>query len=604
MFGMLILVFIFFFGMPSQGGLSQASSVFSQTGAHIDNEEVTLREALLYARRRMNRTSNELQILKQRFEELEDEVLLDVSARLMGWQSTFEEDRKYIASLKNLDLIFFGEDGRRVDDIFQAFIAQLPDGVTVENMSSEELVSRYVAFAQKGRGFVVQNFKDAVSSWGVSTDEYIAAKGREMRVRSYLNFLQSQVKVSQAQVDAQLERENTRWVFEYALVGAKNVPADQVQVDEAKVTAFLTENETRAKSYYQAHIEDYSKSKVKFTRVTARYSNAEQQSVIEAKVKEAHERVTKGEDPSEVAKSLSGDGIFVSAFVQGDKTRKNTSEELFTQALAMAPGQISEVRHSPTGSMIQIGGVPAQQTGSYSFIRLEEKEEGEEKTFDSVKQDIARLVMAEDRRKESAKGAAEGLLAKARAGEALTAAIDAYNGTVSGVEGVDLIALAESGEVTLDGLLGQNIEGVGRAASAAQALLSEIARLDDSHKVPSVVFEVNGQWAAMVLKQRSGLSPLEEANARKRQTLVAQNAAVGEYFGGRWVSFVMFGPFSFDILRQFPQQVYTALSAELSAALSGSSDGLVDRLLKTNQYRQLVEENPAVIEFLNGSSGS
>ena len=69
-------------------------------------------------------------------------------------------------------------------------------------------------------------------------------------------------------------------------------------------------------------------------------------SVVKAKVEEAHSRITKGEDASEVAKSLSGEGIFVSALVQANKTRKNTSKELFDQALAMEVNQLSEVKQS------------------------------------------------------------------------------------------------------------------------------------------------------------------------------------------------------------------------------------------------------------------
>ena len=105
--------------------------------------------------------------------------------------------------------------------------------------------------------------------------------------------------------------------------------------------------------------------------------------------------MAKGEDANAVAKSLSADGIFVSALVQADKTRKNTSKDLFNQALAMEVNQLSEIKLTESKN-------PMVKSGSYAFIRLEKKEPGEEKTLESVQSDIAQILLAKDAQKQEA----------------------------------------------------------------------------------------------------------------------------------------------------------------------------------------------------------
>lgn len=598
MFGMLILVFVLFFGMPSLGGLGQDASLFSQPSAQVGDSQISLREALLYARRRSNRNTDEIKVLQQRYEELKDEALLDMSAKLMGWESNADEDRRFIASADNLDLVYFGEESRRREDIYKAFVAQLPEGVTVENMSAEELVEDFLAFSKKGRGFVGKNFKSAMSSWGISADQYIEAKGREMRLRSYLDLLQSQVKVSRALLDDQLAMTDTSWTFTYALIGADQVNPSAQKFEETVVQSFIKEKEGELKTYYNQHIEDYSKSKLKFTRVTARYNGQEQMKVVKEKIDQARARIEKGEDPSEVAKSLSADGIFVSALVQGDKTRKNTSKALFDQAIDMDPKQLSEVKltESPRNPFINNGA--AKKSGSYAFIRLENKEPGEEKSLEEVKVEIAKILLARDARKAAAKGVAESLLAKVKGGADLSAEITAYNAGLNVAEGAKNIELKESGAITLESLLNNNIEGISRSPVAAERLLAEINSIDQNQRLAPVL-EMNGQWATLILKEKTSPSAIEQESDRQKQKLASIQQAKLDFFGGRWVGYTLFGPTSFDVLSQFPSEIFSAISAEVSSAFAGGGESFVDRILKSARYRDQVIESAEVKAYFN-----
>ncbi|MBM4292789.1 MAG: hypothetical protein FJ138_16385, partial [Deltaproteobacteria bacterium] len=66
MMGMLIFVFVLFFGLPGQGEMEQAQSVFTQWGARVNGEELDVSEALLYGRRRARSNKDEVAVLKAR----------------------------------------------------------------------------------------------------------------------------------------------------------------------------------------------------------------------------------------------------------------------------------------------------------------------------------------------------------------------------------------------------------------------------------------------------------------------------------------------------------------------------------------------------------
>ena len=591
MFGMLILVFVLFFGMPSLGGLGQDASLFSRPSAQIGDSSISLKEALLYARRRNTRRSDERVTLKIRYEELKDEALLDMSAKLMGWESKADENRRFIASSDNLDLIFFGEENRRREDLFKAYVGQLPKGVKVENMSAEELLSSFLAFAKKGRGFIGENFSNAMSSWGVNSDEYISSKGRELRLRGYLDFLQDQVKVSNAQLDDDLNLKNTKWVFNYVQIGTDHVNPSTEQFGDEAVKTFLKDNVTEIEKYYNQHVEDYSKSKLKFTRVTARYSNAEQMQKVKEKIDQARDRITKGEEASEVAKSLTSDGIFVSALAQANKTRKNTSKALFDQALAMELNQLSKVKLTESKN-------PQVKAGSYAFIRLEEKELGEEKTLESVQSEIAKILLAQSAQKSMAKKQAEAILAKVKSSGDLNAEIVAYNATLNTASGVKSIELKETGTITLDGLLADNIEGLGRNAIAAFNLLNEINAIDMTNRVASVA-NINDQWVALVLKEKVTQDESNRSSERQKQYLSSLKQAKKEFFGDRWLRYALVGPLSYDVLTQFPSEILSTLTSDIGISYFGGKEGSVDQILKSSAYQDQIVESADVKAFFN-----
>lgn len=585
MIGMLVFVFVLFFGLPDQGG-DGGRNLFSQWSAKVGDETLDVSEAMLYARRRARR-NNELQTLRGRVDEIVNEELVDQAAALMGWVSTYEQERAYIASPQNHDLVYFGTDIRRPEDINKGFIASLPKGAKAEDMSSAELIEAYLAYSKQMGGFSVDRFKDFINSWGLSVDEYIASKGRELRVRGYLNFLNPALKVSDRQARETLNRAEEAWRFDAVTVTASNVAPSSAEPAADKVASYVKDQQERINKHYKAHIEDYSKSSMKFTKVSARYSGETQQKEAEAKIKEARERIAKGEDPEKVAGELSTSALTVSAFVMSNKTRKNTSEKLFDLLFSQQSGALTEVDHAPRPQFNFPGMPPQPKGGTYSFARLEELTKGEEKSVKDVENEIAKLLIDEDLRAERAEGLARKLHGLVKAGKTLADA--ATEASEQGAESA--LTVTETGDFKIEALFDGNIEGLGRDAKAGEQLVAELFGLSAEAPLLSAPIKVGDQWVVLSLKEHK--APSDDTFAMRQVALSyeAQNRRAAEFFGAYWMQFMLLSPAPAPGM---PREVYSALQEELAGA---GRDGFLDRVIASNYFQQIVVRNPE----LNGA---
>lgn len=587
MMGMLIFVFVLFFGLPDMGG-DGGRSLFSQWSAKIGDETLNVSEASLYARRRARR-NNELETLRGRVDEIVNEELVDQAAALMGWVSTYEQERAYIASPNNHDLVYFGSDTRRPADINQDFLASLPKEVKVEDMTSADLIEAYLAYSKKMGGFKVERFQDFINGWGLNVDQYIAAKGRELRVRSYLSFLSPTLKVSDRQTQEALNRAEESWRFEAVSVSASHVAPSSEEPAADKVTSYVKDQQERITKYYKAHIEDYSKSSMKFTKVSARYSGDTQQKVAEAKINEARERIAKGEDPEKVASSLSTSDLAVSAFLMSNKTRKNTSEELFNLLFDQKGGTLTEVDHAARPQFNFPGMAPQPKGGTYSFARLEEFTKGDEKTVKDVEAEIAKKLIDEDQRAERAEGLAQKLHALVKGGKALADAVV----EASEAQAESALVVTESGALTLDSLFDGNIEGIGRDAQAGEKILEELFTLNTQAPLLNAPIKIGDQWVVLSLKEHS--TPSDETFAMRQAALgyQTQKTRVSEFFGSYWMQFMLLSPGGAPGM---PREVFTALQDDFKGA---GADSFLDRIIASNYFQKIVERNPELTRSFN-----
>ena len=583
MMGMLIFVFVLFFGLPGQAG-DQGANIYTQWNARVGSETLNVSDALLYARRRA-RNSNDLSPLKLRMNEMIEEELIDQAAAEMGWVSTYEQERAYIASYHNHDLVYFSDDLRRNKDINEAFIASLPAGVKAENLSAEQLINAYLAFVRKS--FKAERAQEMISGWGLNTDQYIAAKGRELRVRGYLNFLKSGLKVSDREAREAFKRANESWRFDVLSVNASHVAPDATAPSDEQVADYLKNKAESIKAYYKGHIEDYSKTKLKFTQVSARYSGEEQRKVAEEKITQARARVLKGEDAEKVASELSTDDLTISAFVMSNKTRKNTSAELFEALFKMKASELTELKHAERPTFNFPGMAPQPKGGTFSFARLEEREEGEEKTLKNVEAEIAKVLIERDGRAARAENVAKQAHALIKRGKSVAEAA-----TEASQEGAEkALEASVSSELKLDMFLEGNLEGIGRDATAGEMILKELLSAEGDTLLISAPIKVGDEWVVLSLKEHT--TP-DTADFETQKATLAQNSALvaqGRTFGPSWLQYSLLSP---SPAPGMPREVFTALQGELMAAFSAGQEGFLDVALASPYFQKLVERNPAV----------
>ena len=584
MFGMLILVFVLFFGMPSMG-VSAGGTVYHVPNK-VFNAEVKLNEARAYVNRFRFDREDGFNQMRVRFKQIQDVTMLDEVAKdNMGWESTDEQAEQYMTQATNWDHYLFGKADVELKDLNQAFLKSLEDSKQdLDSMSGREAAQKYLEFSRKARGFSAQNMKDVLESWGLDMEEYLNMKGRELRVRSYLDFLQSQVKTSRVIAEDELRLSELKWSFDYALIGNDHAAAP-APASDADAEAYAKTHEGQIDTYYKTNILDYSKSKLAFTRVSVRYKSEAEAAKARKKLEDAYAQVKAGGDPSEVGEKLSKTGVKLSVYPQGNKTRKNTASELFEMGLKMELNQLSEIQ-DPSA---KFKGAVKPTSGTYYFIRLDKKELGEEKTLADVKTEIAKILISQEKRLESAKAIANTLRAKVVAGEKLSAVIDAHNAQRGEGSTLKAITLTESGDVTIDGLVSNRLGNVGNHPIAASQLLNEIININDKTPAPTIM-KIGDQWAVFALKQRS--EPEVDKNI-DRALADAQREARSEFFGRAWSSFVLTGDQSPILIQLVPFQILARLSGELA-----QGEGFIDEIIET-KYRKYVEEAPEVTRFLS-----
>ena len=269
----------------------------------------------------------------------------------------------------------------------------------------------------------------------------------------------------------------------------------------------------------------------------------------------------------------------------------------------------SDVEHKPSPSFTFPGQPPQPKSGTYSFMRLEEREMGEEKAVKDVEREITQVLINEEGRKAKAKTVAEGIIKAVQGGEALAVAIEKYNAQMKpqapatgettappASSSPSPLVISESNDVKIDTLLDGNIDGVGRSATASELVLSRLKGL--SEKAPAIpeAVELNNAWVVLSLKEFNEANDADFEAAEPRLTLATLGKRQGQFLGSTWFNFSLFGPNALDVIYQLPRELLTALSTEV-VSLGSERDGFLGKLLETSNYQDLVERNQAVEKY-------
>lgn len=350
----LVVIFMFFFGMPSQ----TCSGAAGRQRAHLAD----VGGESIY--------TGDVSLLYNRF---------------YGSDRTDEEDKyrqRRAQALRNLILIkLFSQ--RAKQEGFRVSTDELKDYIT-DAVRNVEYRYRY---GRKGT-FNGQYYKAYIQNrLRTQIEKYEAFKRQELLARKYLAAGATQGVVSEVERDRAETIKNTEMNLSFVPLDAERV-RDAVEVEEEAIQTFLEENRDRVEKYYKDNKpEKYSEpAQIRLRRIfidrPGQSAEDSEKKRAEQKWKEAKNRVQEsGEDFATVASELS-EGYASDKGGMMDWKTKDTVEDAVLEALKDA--ESGDVREVVTDK-------------SYRLVKLEGRKEAETTPLEEVESDIAKTLLQKDR---------------------------------------------------------------------------------------------------------------------------------------------------------------------------------------------------------------
>ena len=373
LFGILIVVFIFFFGPQAEGWQpGQATRDPSQWAARAGTQEATGQEVTLWMLRQErygllddDALSNP-GVRREAATQILEQLMLEDRARGAGLRASESEVTEYITSKQNTDLPLFSD---------------------------------------RSGTFTYERFQSGVSQGlGASPATYRRAKGRELVVNRYIDFLNAQVKVSDKAVRAAWDRAKRTWNLEYVKIDPADY-ADQAGTPTAEEgEAYAKANADEVAKYYEANKRTYDNEKeVRVSRLLLRVkkdggdtAKADTRKALEAlRVKATAE----GADFEAIVKE-SSEGAFKDAGGDMGWQVKGNADYAFFAALEK--GTVSEIKESPFGLW---------------FVRATDVKPAVKRSLDEVRGEIGAILAGTGKRKAAARKVADEMLAQLKAGK-------------------------------------------------------------------------------------------------------------------------------------------------------------------------------------------
>ena len=377
LFGIIIIVFVFFYGYSGQGDKKDTvlASVGDKKITIADYQEEYKNQLQFYRSIYQGQITDEMirqMGLKQKaLENLIDREILLQEAERKNIQATPEEIRKSI-----METPVFQENG---------------------------------AFSQK-------NYERALRYYGLSTADYEQSQGKGLIIKKLQDMVKGAARVSDKEIRERFLTENEKIKIEYLAFSPEQIKekpqvsqqeiesyykkhAEEFRVPEQIKCSYILfspqEYESKVvvqsvdlKSYYQMDTERFSEpKKVKARHIllkVAKTDPPEKEQAVKKRAEELLQKLKNGEDFAKLAEKNSEDpgsaakGGDLGYFKQGDMVKP--FDEV---AFALKPGQLSELVRTPYG---------------FHIIRVEEVKESHTKTFEEVK-----AILEKELRQEEAK---------------------------------------------------------------------------------------------------------------------------------------------------------------------------------------------------------
>lgn len=463
-FGVIILVFVIYFGPGGQSCGDIGNMQAATWAAKVDGKEISLRDF------RMEYDSLYRQYQAQMGENFDPQL-----AQQMGIR-TSAIDRLVTRTLL-------------IDH------AKL-QGIAISDAELGEALQEEPAFQKDGH-FDFDTYRDVLRNWrGVSPARYEAELRDNLLVGKVISQLKLSAQVSEDEIRSAFESEADRASLSFVRINAKDLEGE-VQVPADAIASFLA-SEDGAKQVadeYEAKAFRYQTPK----RVRAKHilikadqdAPEEEAEAARARILAAKAEIEGGADFAEVAGRISEDegsksqGGDLGLFGPGSMVKPFEDA-----AMAMEVGQISD---------------PVRSRFGYHLIQVDEIQPATERSLDEVKEELAKELLAADVAKKEAKSRAEALLAKAQT-EGLAEVVPTAEQAGPDAKGP---TLQQSGNFQVAG------EFVPKLGVAAE-LVRDVAALQQPALLTKV-YEVAGSYVVAQATSRERPDPSRLTDEKKKE---------------------------------------------------------------------------------------
>lgn len=372
-FGVIIFVFIFFFG-PQTSGFAPGSRTWAvRVEGHTiyDTQLVRAYERLRDARRDLRRLDD------AEFVQLQQQIALDM-ALVHVLAARAEEAGLAITENEVSCYIVNWHPGYVIDG--EPICQQYPENYRA--------VYRNEHFPYYADGEVLAaRYRQAIRSmFAMSIDEYEAYKGRELLALKYLELVGASLGVPRDVVEATYRRRTESVDLEYIRLDPAR--ASVAPVSDADVASWAAANSDAIQSYYDDNVDEFSEpEQVRVRRIHRR--KPRDGSIDEARAE--YEGI--------LARAQSGDEDFealVREFTQFESERDNGGD------MGMLPRSDISAELWDLAQEMEIGEVRGLERDAFwNVVKLEDKQPARVRPLDEVRLEIARQLLQEERREEA-----------------------------------------------------------------------------------------------------------------------------------------------------------------------------------------------------------
>lgn len=389
-------------------------------------------------------------------------------------------------------------------------------GIAITDAELAEALQAEPAFQKDGH-FDFDTYREVLRNWqGISPARYEAELRDNLLVGKVISQLRLSAKVADDEIRSAFESEADRAALAFVRIAPQDLEAE-IEVPAETIAAFIASEEgaKQLADEYEAKAFRYKTPK----RVRAQHilvkvdtdAPEEEAEAARAKILAAKEEIEGGADFGEVAKRVSEDegskenGGDLGLFGPGSMVKPFEDA-----AMAMEPGELSE---------------PVRSRFGFHLIKVNEVQPASERSLDEVREELARELLAADVAKKEAQARAEALLAQAKDANLATLVPSAEEA------GADAKGptLQESPSFQVAG------EFVPRLGVAPD-LVRDAAALEQPALLPKV-YEVAGSFVVAQVTERSrpDLSQLTDTKKREleeRLLLRKQNETIEAFIDG------------------------------------------------------------------------